>query len=202
MRIGAVPLRHTFSLLLLLAALAPAAGAQTLVPVTGEPVPYRVSVPEGWERETNDGVLMVTSRAEEMIITVTALDLAAVQGPQPSMTEAEQRRALTNRVMSNDSFHLNMLQRNVERMSPHPVSDVRKEIGTIGGEKAGCISALVRAASGDGWMRFCSTVHDGILYQLSFQGTGAIRPEQELLLARIRDSFEVADPPGPAGSPR
>lgn len=195
MRIHPGLLRNRLLLLLAFtpAGLAPAAGAQTLVPVVGEPVPYRVSVPEGWERESGDGVLLVSSRREELIITVTAMDLVAAQKPAPSVDQAEARRAITERVMSNDTFHLNMLQRNVQRMFPHPLSDIVQEIGTLGGEKAGCISAVSRMAGGDGWLRFCSTVHNGILYQLMFQGTRTLRPEQELLLARIRDSFEFAD---------
>lgn len=192
MRIGSTLLRHTLALLLVLAGLAPAAGAQTLVPVTGQPISYRVSVPEGWEQEWDDDVLLVTSESEEVIITVTALDLVAVQNP-PASARAEARRTITDRVMLNDSFHLALLERNVQRTSPHPVSDIVGEIGTLGGGKAGCVSARTTISGQNGWVRLCSTVHEGVLYQLMFQGTGTIQPEQEALVARIRDSFEPAD---------
>ncbi len=193
-RIPSAVLRHTFICLLLLAALAPAAAAQTLVPVTGQPVPYRLSVPEGWAREWKNDVLSVSSEHGEVTIAVTALDLVAVQNPPPA-SRAQVRRAITERVMSNDTFHLNLIERNVRRTSPDPLGHVVPEMGTLGGGKAACVSAVTQTTAGEGWIRVCSTVHGGVLYQLLVMGPGAIRPQHESLVARIRDWFVPADMP-------
>jgi hypothetical protein len=192
-------------LLLLLAftlGFAHTAGAQPLTVVLGEPVPYGIGVPEGWSTDLDGDVLSLEDPDEETVVMVTAFDLVAAQTRPASMSEAEARRILTDRVMSSDSVLLDMLQRNAGRATRYPLSDVTREIGTLGGEKAGWMSARTRIAGETGWMRTCLTVVDGILYTLVFMGMGEPRPEQESLVARISDSFVPADMPGEPGSRR
>lgn len=194
-------------LLLLLAftvaGLAPAAGAQPLAPVVGEPVPYRIGVPEGWDRAWDDGLLSVKDPDEEVVIMMSALDLAAPQTRPASMSEAEARRVLTARVMSSDSVLLQLLHRNAVQSSTYPLSEVTREMGTLGEEKAGWLSGRTRIAEQEqGWMRIGMTVVDGVLYTLLFMGMGEPTPEQESLVARIRDSFVAPEMPGAAGSRR
>ena len=199
------PGRLGYRLLLLLAltltGLTPA-GAQPLTAVLGEPVPYGIGVPEGWSTDLDGEVLSLEDPDEETVVMVTAFDLVAAQTRPASMSEAEARRILTERVMSSDSVLLDMLQRNAGRASRYPLSDVTRKIGTLGGEKAGWMSARTRIAGETGWIRNCLTVVDGILYTLIFMGMGEPNPEQESLIARISDSFVPADMQEEPGSRR
>jgi hypothetical protein len=179
------------------------AGAQALTPVTGQPVPFRISVPEGWNRSWDDGLLSVEDPDEETVIMVSAMDLAAPETRPASMSESEARRVLTARVMSSDSVLLQLLHRNAMRSSRFPLSDVTREVGTLGEEKAGWLSARTRVAEDQqGWMRVSLTVVDGVLYTLLFMGLGELRPEQEALVDRIGDSFVAADTGESSGSRR
>lgn len=204
MRIHPSLLRNRLLLLIaiMLAGFAREAGAQALTPVEGQPVPYRISMPEGWSRAWDDGVLTVQDPDEEIVIVVSAMDLAA-DGTRPaSMSEAQARRELTARVMSSDSVLLGLLQRNAVRASRHPLSDVSREIGTLGAEKAGWLSARTRISGEPGWMRVCLTVREGVLYTLLFMGLGEPRPEQDSLVAGIADSFVPAETSGDPASRR
>lgn len=201
MRIHPGSLRHSLAVLLVftgtLAGIAPGASAQTLIAVVGEPIPYRVSVPEAWRRERAGRVLFAASANEELVMMATAADLAAGQGQSASMPA---RKAGTERFMSSDSFLLETTENLVVRSFPHPLSEVVREIGRLGGEKAACVCARTRIDGEEGWMRLCSTIKDAVLYTLVFQGKGELRPEQEPLMARIRDSFVLADAPENAAS--
>ncbi|HYR08020.1 MAG TPA: hypothetical protein VEQ60_09635 [Longimicrobium sp.] len=199
------PGRLRTRLLLLLAftlGLAREAGAQPLAPVVGEPVPYSIGVPEGWSTDLEGDVLSLEDPDEETVIMVSAFDLVAAQTRPASMSEAEARRILTERVMASDSLLLDMLQGNAARATRYPLIDMTLEIGTLGGEKAGWMWAHSRIAGEAGWIRTCLTVVDGILYTLVFMGMGEHEPEQESLVARVRDSFVPADMPEEPGSRR
>jgi hypothetical protein len=185
-----------------LAGFARAAGAQPLTPLVGQPVPYRIGVPEGWRPSWEGSVLSMDDPDQETIIMVTAMDLAAAQTRPASMSEPEARRILTARAMSSDSVLLGLLQRNAVRSSRQPLSDVAREIGTLGAEKAGWLSAHTVIAGQPGWMRVSLTVVDGVLYTLLFMAMGEISPEQESLIARIGDSFVAADMSAEPGSRR
>lgn len=195
--LGLVRNRFLLLLALTLAAFAREAGAQPLTPVVGRPIPYRISMPEGWGVAWAENTLTVDDPDEDIVIVFTAMDLAAAGTRPASMSEAEARRVLTERAMSSDSVLLALLQRNATRLARHPLSDITREIGTLGRERAGWISARTRIEGEPGWLRVGLTVDDGILYLLLFMGRGEPRPEvEEPLIDGIADSFLSAETPG------
>lgn len=202
MRIHLSFLRSTaaFALACAAAGLAPAAQAQKLAPIVGDPVPYSVSLPEGWTTEEDEEMLYMYSDDEDFLIMTAAQDLVAgEEEPMGGMPEADARRFLTTMIMSSDSLLLQMLEMGLMSQGELKMRDVIKEIRTLGGERAAYMAGRVEMEGEEGWMQLHVTMKDGIMYILGFVGKASSAAEREPLMARIRESFVLAEQPGTRG---
>lgn len=194
------------TLAIALLGLAPAAPAQTLVSTVGDPIPYRIDLPENWKvsREqqpasfrkggmSNSQVLTAT-RGRVMVMLVTADLLAEQENPLP-VSDAEARRMMTDMVMSSDSLLYGMMRQwNVTPSGEPRLRDAVREIRTLGGQKAAYMRGHVaeRGESGEIEMHF--TLKDGIMYFLMFAAEGGLG-RNETLFERMRDSLVLAPSP-------
>lgn len=190
-------LRSTLALALAggLFALAPAAAAQTLVPVTGDPVPFQLSVPEGWETELDDEMLYVMG--EEMMLIVAASDLMAEEENPLPVSETEARRIFTSMIVDSDSLLLAMLDQGFTEGLGQEITDATREIRQLGGERAGYLRGRIVADGEPGWVDVHLTMKDGIMYMLAFMVKGTEIEQFDPLMARIRESFVPAPAPAP-----
>lgn len=180
--------------------IAPAAPAQKLAPTVGDPVPYRVSLPEGWATAHDDEMLYVVSEDEEFVIMVAAEDLVAGEDEPLAIPEPEARRIMTTMIMGSDSLLLDLLGQVFLNQNEYPVTELVQQIGTLGGERAAHLSARIRIDGEEGWFQFHATMRDGVIYMLGFMGKGDYTPERAPLIGRIHASFVLADAPQAADS--
>ena len=201
MRIQSTLLRYALALSAgaALFGLAPAAAGQNLVATVGEPVAFRVSLPEAWDRENEDGMMHVTNEEEDFAILVGAMDLVAAQDDPLPIPEQEARRLLTTMIMGSDSLLLHLFQAGFLSDNEVSVTDLEPELGTLGGERAARLSARFEMEGENGWLRFYVTVKDGVMYMLGFMGKGDFDPGREPLMGRVYESFTLADAPPPLG---
>jgi hypothetical protein len=177
-------------------ALAPAAAAQTLVPVTGDPLPFSLSVPDGWETEQDDEMLYVMG--EEMMLIVAASDLMAEEENPLPVSETEARRIFTSMIVDSDSLLLAMLDQGFTEGMGQEILDPVREIRSLGGERAGYLRGRIVADGEPGWVDVHLTMKDGIMYMLAFMVQGTEIEPFDPLMARIRESFVPAPAPAPA----
>lgn len=179
--------------------LAPAAAGQDLAPMVGDPVAFHVSLPDGWAREQDDGMMYVTNADEDFAILVGALDIVAAQEDPLPIPEAEARRLFTTMIMGSDSLLLNLFEAGFLSQTEFPVTDLQQGLGSLGGERAAHLSARFQLEGEEGWFRFHVTMKDGVLYMLGFMGKGDFDAGREPLMGRIHESFVLAAVPPPLG---
>jgi hypothetical protein len=191
-------LRSTLALALAggLFATAPAAAAQTLVPLVGEPIPYQLSVPDGWEMEREDDEMLYVM-GEEMMLLVAVSDLMAEEENPLPVSEAEARRIFTNMMLESDSLLLGLLDQGFTQGMGGQIMDPTREIRELGGERAGYLRGRIVADGEPGWVDVHLTMKDGIMYMLAFVVQGADIERFAPLMARIRESFVLAPAPAP-----
>ncbi|HEY0017790.1 MAG TPA: hypothetical protein VGC13_15865 [Longimicrobium sp.] len=162
------------------------APARTLVAREGDPVPYRIALPEEAEIETESGLL--SARTEDLVVAVVATDmLEGEENPLP-VSEPESRRILTSIIMGSDALLFALLDEELRRRKPE-FEEVVRGIGMLGGQRAACVRGRVEERGVASWLDIHATVKDGILYMLAFTILGGDVAPHRPLLARIRESF-------------
>jgi hypothetical protein len=194
------PLRRASLVLVLGGAmfcLAPAAAAQTLVSTTGDRIPYRVDLPALAKISVNDQVLKAES--DDLAVVVAAVDMMEAESTSRlPVSENEERRLLTNLLMSSDSLLFGILDESMREQNAD-LSGVVREIRTLGGQRAGYLRGPVQCSCGHaGSIEMYVTIKDGIGYMLMFGVHGEAGGRHDPLIARIHQSFVLADAPPPA----
>lgn len=180
--------RSALSIAGALLGVAPAAAARKLVPWVGDPIPYRVDLPQGAEIETGRGLLAARTRG--LSIVVVASDVVAGEGDSPPIPEVGSRRILTSLVMGSDALLFALLEEEL-RTRKLRIEGVVRGIGTLGGQRAACIQGAFEARGVRCWLDIHGTVKDGVLYVLAFAVTGSDSGAHERLSTRIRESFAL-----------
>lgn len=197
MRTQPIIRRSTLAILLALS-VAPAAAAQSsttaLSTIVGDPVPFRVGLPDGAEIRRREG--QVTALAAGFLVTAGASDLLPELALEQGRFEAKLRRRLTDLLVESDTTLLGLagelegvLGAGVE------VQPVVQKIRTLGGRRAAYVQARVRQNGMESWFESYITARDGLCYVLIFMGQGESGAGHEPLFARIRDSFVLAAAP-------
>lgn len=169
-------------------ALAPAAPAQELVPVVGAPVAYEVSILPDWEVQREDESLMAGT--EDVVLLVTTVDLLAGKDGAPlSAAELRGRRAYIESLADSDSLLLETATQRLVSDAEHAVSDITKEMRTLGGARAAYARGRLVSDDGTGWFHVYTAIHGGIVYVLVFMVRGEAPDAYAPLLARIHESF-------------
>ncbi|HYR08019.1 MAG TPA: hypothetical protein VEQ60_09630 [Longimicrobium sp.] len=180
-------------------ALAPGAATQTLVSRVGDPVPYQIQLP-ALARISGDGE-MLQAETDDFIVVVAAMDMMAEDKDPLPVSEAEARRILTNVVIGSDSLLLAMMEEGAREQNLE-LSDVVKEIRTLGGQRSGWMRGRTTCSCGhEVVIETYVTVKDGIVYMLMFGGYAENAERRAPLIARIHESFILADAP-PAATVR
>lgn len=161
--------RSVLSLASALAGVAQAAPARKLVMRVGDPIPYRISLPQGAEIETGPGLL--AARTRDLSIVVVATDMLAGEVDPLSMPEAGSRRLLTSLVMGSDPLLFGLLDEELKSRRLQ-LKGVVRGIGTLGGQRAACIQGVFGARDIRSWLDIHGTVKDGVLYMLAFAVPG------------------------------
>lgn len=169
----------------------PAAGQdQVTVPlatVAGDSIGFRVDLPESAEIYREGGTIKALT--PQVTITVSAWEL-----DHPVLAQAALGPGAEARLLASDSL-LTALWRRTR--CPYDESDVVEESRSLGGERAAYLRGRYDAEIiYHGWFEGYITVHRGVVYMLSFQLDDLDYAAHEPLLARIRDSFRFAPPPG------
>lgn len=189
MRVLSVRLRSTLGLGLgALFALAPAAPAQQLVPVVGAPVAYEVSIPADWEART-EGETLVAGNEEVVLMITTVNLLAGEDGARLSAAELRSRRDRIESLADSDSLLLELATRRLVSDAEYEVSDIAKEIRTLGGTRAAYVRGRLVSDDAAGWFQEHVAVSDGILYIFIFMVQGDALDAHAPLFARIHESF-------------
>lgn len=176
-----------------LLALAPAAAAQTLVPLEGLAIPYQLSIPEGWEAEADGEMVYVTG--EDMMLVVAASDLMAEEDNPLPVSEKEARRIFTSMIVDSDSLLLGLLDEGFAEGMDQEIMDPVREIRELGGLRAGYLRGRVVVDGEPGWVDVHLTMKDGVMYMLAFMVQSPDVEPFEPLIDRIRASFVPADGP-------
>ncbi|MDB4947458.1 MAG: hypothetical protein JWM27_107 [Gemmatimonadetes bacterium] len=125
-------------------------------------------------------------------IRLIVSDAVPVKGSDLPVSWAEQRRIVTNTLMGSDSL-LFGLGTNAARTQGAQFRDVVHEIRTLGGQRAGYMSALLVKEGHQSRTELYLTVKDGIVYGLIFVESVSRFAAQEPLFARVRDSLVFAE---------
>lgn len=165
---------------------APSAAARKLVARTGDPIPYRIDLPEEAEIEERTGMLAAQSGNLTVIVVATDM-LEGEQNPLP-LPEAGSRRILTNIIMGSDALLFALLDEELRRRKLELGSMVRG-IGTLGGQRAACVRGRFEERGVEGWLDVHATVRDGIMYTLAFTVVRGDPGAHQPAIARIRESF-------------
>lgn len=196
MRISRIRIRvraaFAASLLVLLSGLAPAAAAQPLATIQGSSIGYRVDLPAGWEKSGGDDMLMVGRG--DVIISVSATDLVALQKTPQPVSVAEQRRIYTQRFMDSDSAMMALMAGVAERLRLEPDGRML-EVRTLGGQRAAYVRGRPVQNRALGSSQAYLTVKDGILYLLSFIALDNNPGRHQDLFDRVHQSFVLAEAP-------
>lgn len=167
---------------------APAAAARKLVARAGDPVPYRIALPEEAEIERRPGLLAAQTGNLSVIVVATDM-LEGEQNPLP-LPKPESRRILTDMIMGSDALLFALLDEEFRRRKLE-LGDVVRGIGTLGGQRAACVRGRLEEGGVESWLDIHATVKDGIMYLLAFTVlSGGLEPH-EALVARIHESFEL-----------
>lgn len=190
--------RFTLAVLLALF-IAPVATAQSstwtaLSTTVGEPVPFRVGLPEGAEIRREQG--SVTAVSAGFLVRAGASDLLPELALEQGRFEAKLRRRLTDRLVRSDGTLLGLAGelQGVLGEGAEVLPVVRK-VRTLGGRRAAYVQARVRQNGTERWLESYITARDGLCYVLIFMGEGDSGAAHEPLFARIRDSFVLAAAP-------
>lgn len=174
--------------------LAPAAAAQNLTPVVGDPIAYRVSLPAGArvmsDRQNLHGV------TRDAIVFVGAVDLMDAQEREPKVSESEARRIMTSLFMQSDTLLLALLHHGI-RQRDVKLHDVVTEMRTLGGQRAAYLGGVPNDGA-HARLDAHMTVKDGILYLLIVHSNRRRGERSGMLAESIHQSFVLADAP-PAG---
>lgn len=162
-----------------------AAGAKLVVRV-GDPVPFRIALPERGEIEVGPGVL--ATRTDAFSVIAVATDMLECKESALPAVHAASRRILTNMVMGSDALLFALLDEEFRRRKLE-LGDVVRGIGSLGGERAACVRGRFQERGVESWLDMHATVKDGIMYMLAFTVYGADHKPYEPLFTRIRDSF-------------
>lgn len=165
---------------------APVGAARRLVARTGDPVPYRIALPQGAEIETGPGLLAAQCGNLSVIVVATDM-LEGEQNPLP-LPEAESRRILTNIIMGSDALLFALLDEEFRRRNLE-LGNVVRGIGMLGGQRSACVRGRFEERGVEGWLDMHATVKDGIMYMLAFTVLTGGLASHEALIARIRNSF-------------
>jgi hypothetical protein len=165
---------------------APATAGRKLIVRAGDPIPYRIALPENAEIEVRPGLLAAQSGNLSVIVVATDM-LEGEQNPLP-VPEAESRRILTNIIMGSDALLFALLDEEFRRRELE-LGNVVRGIGSLGGQRSACVRGRFEERGVEGWLDMHATVRDGIMYMLAFTVLSDDLAPREALLARIRDSF-------------
>jgi hypothetical protein len=202
MRIQTKCPRSILALLLatVLLGVVPGAAAQALTPLVGDPVPYRVSLP-AQAKISGPGDFLIAESGNLAVLIITVDMMEQEGGNRLPISDSEARRAMTNMFMGSDALLLGVLDAAVRNQSAE-VTDVVREIRTLGGQRSGYLRGRTECSCGHpAIIEMHVTVKDGIAYTLMFAAHGEDLEQSEELIARIHESFVLADAP-PAASPR
>lgn len=199
------------------ASAAPAQSSPDSIPLvarTGSLLAYRISFPRGWEVEREEvnasrqaevqgGRITNTVRVQfegELLraesgtrfIQLVVLDAVPVQRSDMPVSWAEQRRIVTNTLLSSDSLLYGVMG-SVMRTQGTDFRNVVREIRTLGGQRAGYLSALLVQQNLTSRTELYVTIKDGIVYVLLFAEADSRFAAHEPLFARVRDSLVFAE---------
>jgi hypothetical protein len=190
----------------LLAAVAPPVLAQSatspvltpLTPTVGNPITYRISLPERWEITREDDVLY--ARQGPLTVVLGAMDIVRMVKDPPPASEAEERRIMTNMVMGSDSLLYDLMREATREEEGYRVTGIMHDIRSLAGQRAAYMRGRYEEDGETGWAEAHFTMKDGIAYMLMFTLEGSERTEAEFatyepLFTRIRDSLVLADAP-------
>lgn len=169
-------------------------GLPQMVQHRGDPVPYRIGLPKGWEiqRDDKSGMLGV-AREGKVMLAVMALDLLPSPGPGLPPFDEEQRRVLTRAMMDSDSILFGLMGVRGEVMSSGgTMSGVVHEIRTLGGERAGYMSARLEGRAAR--LEMYLTVQDGVVYMLVMAVHRDSAARYAPVFAAMRESMVLAGP--------
>lgn len=178
----------------LLFALAPAA-AQELRVVEGTPIAFRMGVPDaaGWD-VSNDSAGLTVGRSD-LLMMVSATDLAAMQAPPAGVSRVDQRRILTQRFMGSDSAMMALMTRVIARSGVLERDGLVMEARTLGGQRAAYLRDRATMA-GALWSRQAYiTVKDAVMYLVVFFVKGNDPDAHKDLVDRVQRSFVLAEAP-------
>ena len=165
---------------------APATAARKLAVRAGDPIPYRIALPEEAEIERRPGLLAAQTGNLSVIVVATDM-LEGEQNPLP-LPKPESRRILTDMIMGSDTLLFALLDEEFRRRRLE-IGNVVRGIGMLGGQRSACVRGRFEERGVEGWLDMHATVKDGIMYMLAFTVVrGGLAPH-EPLLARIRDSL-------------
>ena len=167
---------------------APAAAARKLVVRVGDPIPYRIALPEEAEIERRRGLLAAQSGNLSIIAAATDM-LEGEPNPLP-LAEAESRRILTSIIMGSDALLFALLDEEFRRRKLQ-LGNVVRGIGTLGGQRSACVRGRLEQRGEEGWLDMHATVEDGIMYMLAFKVVRGDPGPHDPIIARIRDSFAL-----------
>jgi hypothetical protein len=180
--------RSALSFACTLLGVAPAAAARKLVARTGDPIRYRIGLPEEAEIEERPGLLAAQTGNLSVIVVATDM-LEGEQNPLP-LPEAESRRILTSIIMGSDALLFALLDEEFRRRKLE-LGNVVRGIGTLGGQRSACVRGRFEERGVEGWLDMHATVKGGIMYMLAFTVLSDDLAPHEALLARIHDSFAL-----------
>jgi hypothetical protein len=199
---SAFPRRVLLAAMLGAAMLAPAPGAaaQTLVSRVGDPVPYRIQLP-ALARISVEGEFL-KAEADDFLVVVATIDMMKEDKDPLPVSEAETRRILTNVVLGSDSLLLAIMEESAREQNLEP-GDVVTEIRTLGGQRSGWMRGRMMCSCGhEVVIETYVTAKDGIVYMLTFGSHAENAERRAPLIARIHESFALADAPPPAAGSR
>lgn len=164
----------------------PAAAARKLVVRTGNPIPYRIALPEEAEIECRPGLL--AAQTGNLAVIVVATDMLEGEPNPLPVPEAGSRRILTNIIMGSDALLFALLDEEFRRRKLE-LGNVMRGIGRLGGQRSACVRGRFEERGVEGWLDMHATVRDGIMYMLAFTVVRGEPGAHEPIIARIRDSF-------------
>lgn len=178
-------------------ALAPEAATQTLVSRVGDPIPYRVDLP-ALAQVSGDGAF-IQADSDDFMVLVGAVDMMRDENQHPA-SQAKVRRIVTNAYVGSDSLMLELLDA-AARAHGLEFTSVRRESRTLGGQRSAYLRGETTCNHGhESVIEMHVTVKDGIAYLLMFGSHAENVEGREPLMARIHDSFILADAPPPASA--
>lgn len=166
-----------------------------LVVRVGDPIPYRVAVPEDAEIETAPGRL--SARTWDISVVAFALDAWADEEP-PSALGFPARAFFSVAVMGDDAMLFKLVEEELE-IRKLQLEDVVRRIGRLGGQDAAHVRGRYDNGGAQAWVDTYLTVKNGVLYMLSFTVLRGVLNPYDRVLARIHGSFELPEQyPAPA----